>query len=306
MPRLDFREIPQANVASGDQDSFELLAREVLELVGFRAVSGPDRGADLGRDLIVLEARRGVAGETVIRWLVSCKHKAHSGQSVTLGDEQDIVDRVQVHSCDGFIGFYSTLPAASLMQKLDGIKKKHSTFDFRVFDREKIEQVLLSTGPGQGIARRYFPNSYSKWSKESFDISLALARIGMPQPVAYRMPNEDRVLTLEEVMNLYPQGNQYIFNPWLPGNFILCNNILGITKIMQRGGGLTDPPTDYLERMTESIHRQIEDLRQRRLEEASANGADKAMSKSKGGRIAKKEASKRQLAKKSRARNRKK
>jgi hypothetical protein len=31
MPQLDFKEIPQANLASGEQDTFELFAREFLE-----------------------------------------------------------------------------------------------------------------------------------------------------------------------------------------------------------------------------------------------------------------------------------
>ena len=116
MPQLDFKEIPQANLASGEQDTFELFARDFLDLYGFEVLSGPDRGSDLGRDLIVLERRTGVGGETQVRWLVSCKHKAHSGQSVGLSDEQDISDRLRAHGCNGFIGFYSTLPAASLTQ----------------------------------------------------------------------------------------------------------------------------------------------------------------------------------------------
>lgn len=78
MPQLDFKEIPQANLANGKQDTFEMFAREFLELVGYKVLSGPDRGSDLGRDLIVLETRSGVGGETYVRWLVSCKHKAHS------------------------------------------------------------------------------------------------------------------------------------------------------------------------------------------------------------------------------------
>jgi hypothetical protein len=295
MPQLDFKEIPQANLASGEQDTFELFAREFLELFGFKTISGPDRGSDLGRDLIILETRTGVGGETAVRWLVSCKHKAHSGQSVSLGDESDIFDRVQTHRCQGFIGFYSTLPGSSLTQKLDGIKNNNPMFEFQIFDKEKIEQILLSTGQGQGIAQRYFPDSYSKWSKQNFDIDLAMARIGMPQPVAYKMPNDDKVLTLEEVRKLYPQGSQYIWNPWLPGNLILCNNILGITKIIERGGELVDPPIDYFERMNESISRNIEYMRQHALHDPK-HGDSKRQ----------KELGRQRMAKESRKRNRRK
>jgi hypothetical protein len=307
MPSLDFKEIAQANLASGEQDTFEMLAREFLELLGFKAVSGPDRGADLGRDLIVLETRKGVGGETSVRWLVSCKHKAHSGQSVNLSDEQDIFDRVQTHSCDGFIGFYSTLPASSLTQKLDGIKNSHSTFDFHIFDREKIEKTLLATGSGQGIARRYFPNSYNRWSEHNFNIDIALARIGMPQPVAYRMPNEDKVITLEEARKLYPQGQRYIYNPWLPGNLIVSDNLLGITKLLGEGGELIDPPSDYFERMNESINLNIEAMRQHMLNDSkNVDGAAPASHAQGTAKAKKRKASKQNMAKESRKRNRKK
>ncbi len=303
MPQLDFKEIAQANVASGEQDTFELFARDFLELLGYKALSGPDRGSDLGRDLIVLETRKGIGGETFVRWLVSCKHKAHSGHSVVLGDEQDIFDRVHAHSCTGFIGFYSTLPSSSLTQKLEGIKKSHSSFEAQIFDREKIESSLLSTGLGQGIARRYFPNSYSKWSKQNFDIDLAMARFGMPQPVAYKLPNEDKVLTLEEVMKLYPQGNQYIWDVFSPRNLILCNNILGITKIVQ-DGQLVDPPTDYMERRIERINQELEYIRQQRRQELEGNESRMVKTKSKDSGLTKKrKASKHRTAKESKKRN---
>src|SRR6516165_8476247 len=45
------------------RDLFELFAREFLELMGFRTIVGPDRGADGRRDLIVEELRTGIAGE---------------------------------------------------------------------------------------------------------------------------------------------------------------------------------------------------------------------------------------------------
>jgi hypothetical protein len=304
MPQLDFKEIPQANLASGEQDTFELFARDFLHLFGYEILSDPDRGNDLGRDLILLERRTGVGGETQIKWLVSCKHKAHSGQSVGLSDEQDISDRVRSHGCTGFVGFYSTLPASSLNRKLEGIKNDSPGFEFQTFDREKIERILLSTGLGQGLAQRYFPTSYGKWSKSNFDIDLALARIGMPQAVKYRLPNEDRELTLDEVMKLYPQGNQYIFNPWLPGNLILCNNILGITKLLERDG-LIDPPIDYFEKMTESMNWNIEAMRRHHVEELRQAESGAAASKAKSrGTTEKKRVSKRQTAKRSRKRNR--
>jgi hypothetical protein len=303
MPLLDFSEISRADIANGAQDTFEMFAREFLELFGFRTVSGPDRGADLGRDLVVEERRTGVAGETIVRWLVSCKHKAHSGESVRLADEADILDRIRVHDCTGFIGCYSTLPASSLTVKLEALKSNTAMFDFKIFDRAKIESVLLSTGPGQGIAERYFPVSYRKWNEENFNIDLAMLRIGMPQPVSYRLPDDDKILTLEEALKLYPQGNRYIFNPWLPFNLILCNNILGITKILDREKGPIDPPLDYFQRMNQSIALNIEELRRQRHEGEGQAEAPESVTRPSS--LTKKDVRRKKMSKESRRRNRK-
>ncbi len=73
MPILDFTEIAPANEPSGKQDTFELFARDFLELLGFKIESGPDRGQDGGRDLLVTEVRQGILSSTPFLWLVSCK-----------------------------------------------------------------------------------------------------------------------------------------------------------------------------------------------------------------------------------------
>jgi hypothetical protein len=164
LPILDFTEIPEAHLASGKQDSFELFARDFFNYLGFEISSGPDRGMDGGRDLIVLEKRTGVGGETKIRWLVSCKHKAHTGKSVLVTDEQDILERVESNSCNGFIGFYSTLPSSPLINKLQGLTNK---IEHIIYDREKIEECLLKSNEGKILAKRYFNNSIHKWEKEN-------------------------------------------------------------------------------------------------------------------------------------------
>jgi len=94
---LDFKEIPEANKGGGLQDSFELFAREFLHLLGYFIVEEPNRGADGGKDFVVLEKRQGVSGESEIKWLVSCKHHAHSRASVSDKDELDIYGRVHTH-----------------------------------------------------------------------------------------------------------------------------------------------------------------------------------------------------------------
>ncbi len=123
-------------------------------------MTDPDRGADGGADLIVQEKRTGVGGETVIRWLVSCKHKSHSGKSVSPTDETNIRDRVEAHGCDGFIGFYSTLPSTGLSANLEGLKGK---LEYQVFDHKKIESQLVHSSRGLEICERYFPISIDAW-----------------------------------------------------------------------------------------------------------------------------------------------
>jgi hypothetical protein len=159
MPALDFQEIaiPQAGP---DRDQFELFAREFLDQEGFTIISGPDRGADDGRDLIVKEVRQGPGGTNEVSWLVSCKHKAHSGSSVTPSDELNIRDRIETHGCTGFISFYSTLPSSGLGTILDGLRPKYGLL---LYDREVIERKLLENRRGRQLAARFMPVSFQKW-----------------------------------------------------------------------------------------------------------------------------------------------
>ena len=157
---LDFTEIPQANKGGGLQDTFELFTRDFLQLLGYRIIESPDRGADGKRDLIVDEILSGISSEETLRWLVSCKHYAPSGRAVSDADEINITERLEQHRCHGFMGVYSTLPATSLAGVLK--VKRHC-----IFDRERIESILLSDPEGLKIAARYFPESYKKYFLEN-------------------------------------------------------------------------------------------------------------------------------------------
>ena len=134
---LDCKEIPQAKKGTGLQDTFELFTRDFLSFLGYRIVQDPDRGADGKKDMIVDEVIKGITSEYTIRWLVSCKHYAHSGVAVKDSDEINISDRLKQHHCDGFMGVYSTLASTSLSGVLQG--QEHSI----IFDHEKIESYLL-------------------------------------------------------------------------------------------------------------------------------------------------------------------
>lgn len=160
MPIIDFREIPVANTGSGNQDTFELFARDFLvEILKFKILSEPSRGADGGKDILFEECQSGTLSENKFVWLVSCKHKAHSGNSVSPSDEENITDRLNQFNANGFIGFYSTLCSSGLNTRLDSYKDK---WKIEVFDKEKIEQYIFNHKRYE-LLKRYFPESYKTW-----------------------------------------------------------------------------------------------------------------------------------------------
>jgi hypothetical protein len=114
MAVLDFREIPEAHIGTGIQDSFEQFACEFLELLPMHIVDRPSRGADGGKDLVVEDVRLGKLGKSTIRYLVSCKHKAFSGKAVSPSDENDIDDRVKANGCDAFLACPALFPQSPL------------------------------------------------------------------------------------------------------------------------------------------------------------------------------------------------
>src|SRR6266702_3437162 len=157
MAKLDFKEIPPADKASGRQDAFELFARDALEAIGFTILLDPSRGADGGKDLIVEEHRVGPLSNTRFKWLVSCKHLAHSSSSVTPDVERNVIERVKSGGCDGFLGFYSTLPSTGLKNLIGSLPD----VDVKLLDHEQIERRLLESSKGHDVIQRFFPASFS-------------------------------------------------------------------------------------------------------------------------------------------------
>lgn len=150
---IDFTEIDP------DGEKWELFARDYLEVLGFYVDSSPDRGPDGKKDLIVSEFLKGNLGNYEFKWLVSCKHYAKSNRSVSEKDEINIQERLEAHACDGFIGFYSTIPSSGLNSRLTSLKMNNKIKDFRFFDNKLIENKLMSLGFSD-LLRRYLPKSF--------------------------------------------------------------------------------------------------------------------------------------------------
>lgn len=161
---IDFKEIPQANKAGGNQDAFELFSRDFIELLGYEIVSGPARGADGGIDFKVRENRKTQNGYVDFYWLASCKHYIHSDVAIGPSIEQNILDRTISNGCQGFIGIYSTLPTNGLINVLEGLTKQ-GYIEHEVFDHEKIEKRIVGIRAFENLFIRYFPQSYKKWKE---------------------------------------------------------------------------------------------------------------------------------------------
>lgn len=158
---LDFREIcspsyshkSSSHVSPGKSnlsDDFELFCQEFFEIVkGYRLFRSVSNGPDFGIDL-------GVEDHVGKKWLVSCKHYAHSGSCVSYKRESNIIERVGSWGCDGFIPFYAAVPTNTLAQSLIGAE---SFIEVKRYYKERIERELLESSEGVGIAARYFPNS---------------------------------------------------------------------------------------------------------------------------------------------------
>ncbi len=162
---VDFCEIPQGNISNGEQDAFELFARDLFEALGFKIVKVPARGADDRKDIIISESRAGMLGETEIKYLVSCKHYAHTknkSRAVGNNDEPDIIGRIRNNGCQGFIGFYSTIASESLQRELISAQSNHKAegFELKLFDKAKIVDLLHQNEKTISIYKRYFPKSF--------------------------------------------------------------------------------------------------------------------------------------------------
>lgn len=156
---LDFKELS----TSGKE--FELLIRELLFNKNYQ-VYWSGIGPDGGRDLLCIEEKESFFAPEKKRWLIQCKHNAHSNKSVGIPDLDEIVDSCEQHEATGFILACSTQPSSAVVNRLESITNNpRNNLTAIYWDYVSIERAL-NTPHLWRIAQKFFPVSSEsmKWS----------------------------------------------------------------------------------------------------------------------------------------------
>jgi Restriction endonuclease len=82
-------------------------------------------GADGGRDLFLTETLVGKVSTQKLKWLVSCKDKAASGEAVSEADLPAKIDKLGQHHADGFLLVTTTIPGTASKELLDKLDKSN-------------------------------------------------------------------------------------------------------------------------------------------------------------------------------------
>ena len=151
---IDFKELPQ------DGTAFEQFIREMCLIYDLHP-QWTGKGPDQGRDILINERARGPIGDFSRRWLVQCKHFAHSGKSVGRDDLDSIVDDCRQVGAEGYLLACSTQPSSSLVTKLAEIAEKPenrlvtTTWDGVDLEKRLTEPYCFSLG------HLFFPRSFA-------------------------------------------------------------------------------------------------------------------------------------------------
>ena len=160
---IDFKELPV------DGNAFEQLVRELLFLVGHRAYwSG--KGPDGGRDLLCEEELPSTMLPAKRRWMVQCKHNAHSGESVGVGELRDFVTNCAQHQADGFLLVCTTQPSSGVVAKLEGVTNNSTAKLLATYWDGVTLERMLKTPRLWPIAQRFFPKSAGSWQIFATDL----------------------------------------------------------------------------------------------------------------------------------------
>lgn len=151
---IDFKELPE------DGTAFEQFVREICLIYDLHP-QWTGKGQDQGRDLLITERSHGPIGDFTRRWLVQCKHFAHSAKSVGREDVGSIIDDCRQVGAEGYLLACSTQPSSSLVTKLNEIAENRdnklvtSFWDGVDLEKKLAEPHCFSLG------HLFFPKSFA-------------------------------------------------------------------------------------------------------------------------------------------------
>lgn len=147
---LNFKEL------SKDGTDLELLTREIFKREGFE-VHWTGKGPDGGRDLIVIERIQGPLSSFKRKWLVQCKHYAHSGKSVGKDEANSLITDCERIKADGYLLVCTTSLSSGLILAYEELKMQRNMF-IEYWDEVRLEDRLLSPVNFQ-LINQFFPIS---------------------------------------------------------------------------------------------------------------------------------------------------
>jgi len=173
---IDFTELVGAVRGEG----LEQLSRFLGERLGLSPI-WTGRGPDGGKDLTFTEIQRGPLASRPIKWIVSCKDKAISGEAVAEKDLPSIIDKVNQHKAHGFLLITTTVAGVAAKSILDSIDLNNDGKIYtKVWDSSDLSNMLLQPS-NQDLLQQFFPKSYNRLHElESIDNLLLTLQNKLP------------------------------------------------------------------------------------------------------------------------------
>lgn len=154
---IDFSEI---NYKGGTD--FERFVEELLNALGWTIISKAAIGPDGGKDIIASISETLPTGKQRNRkYVVQCKHNAHSGKTVYPKDISDFILMPQKHNAQGWLLVTSTKVSQNVVANISAACQTKPGVEFDHWDKRKLEALVLDERCRE-ILKRYFPKSYLK------------------------------------------------------------------------------------------------------------------------------------------------
>jgi len=154
---IDFHELVSAVPGEG--------LEELVRQIGYKRDLSPNfsgRGPDGGRDLFFTEVLVGQISQQRLKWLVSCKDKARSGEAVAETDLPSIKDKLAQHHADGFLLVTTTVAGAAAKQQLDSLDRSNGGDHYTaVWDKSELTKILIQP-EYYDLLQLFFPESYKR------------------------------------------------------------------------------------------------------------------------------------------------